>query len=47
MRKKLLTAILTALVATVLAACGPGNDPNVDSPAAGDEITPAATATTP
>lgn len=46
MRKKLLGAVMTALLALSLAACGGGNDPNVDSPAAGDEIVPAATAGT-
>lgn len=43
MRKKLLTAAITAILAAALAACGGGNDPNVDSPEAGDEIVPAQT----
>jgi hypothetical protein len=41
--RKLLTAGLTVLFALALAACAPGNNPNVDSPAAGDEIVPTAT----
>jgi ABC-type glycerol-3-phosphate transport system substrate-binding protein len=46
--KKLLTLVLTLTLSAVLAACGGGDNPNVDSPAAGDE-TPATgqTATTP
>lgn len=43
MRKKLLTAGISAMLAAALVACGGGNDPNVDSPAAGDEIVPAQT----
>lgn len=38
--KKLSSLLLTLLLALVLGACGAGNtgnDPNVDSPAAGDE----------
>lgn len=45
MRKKLLTGIITAILAAALVGCGGGNDPNVDSPAAGDEIVPAQTTT--
>jgi hypothetical protein len=43
MRKKILSAGMAALLAAALVACGGGNDPNVDSPAAGDEIVPAQT----
>jgi ABC-type glycerol-3-phosphate transport system substrate-binding protein len=41
--KKFRTLLLTMLLGAALAACGGGNDPNVDSPAAGDE-TPVAPA---
>lgn len=46
--KKLIGLLLTLTLSAALAACGGGDNPNVDSPAAGDE-TPATgqTATTP
>lgn len=35
--KKLKALLIAGLMAAVLAACGGGDNPNVDSPAAGDE----------
>lgn len=41
--KKLRSLLIALMLGAALAACGPGNNPNVDSPAAGDE-TPVAPA---
>lgn len=45
--KKLTTLLLTLLLSAMLTACGGGDNPNVDSPAAGDETPAAGQTTTP